>query len=421
MPDRSRLDHLGFGAWAHVPVLFDESQRLLREHTRYLRDRAAGYWSPRSTFHHSTRHRVPSPRTVRQAAESLAVFVDWCDRKHRTWRDLSYDDVLKFQNDMSRGKDTASGRCLSPVTVNLRADEATAFLEWAWRHNLRGPFTVPREPSERRFSVGTSPFGQVSVRETRIGRAKQSRTGSIAAISLLPTPKEVVEWLRQVKSTKGTSKHLAAKFVLQTGARRDETVNVTVDMIPSREVLDAIAARGRSVAYIKLTKTKGSVPREIPLSLPFLWELRTWIETKRLTMQMRWERRTGRQPSNLLFVSDCRGHEGTPLTAATLYKVFTSVKPRPIKWHPHFGRHTFACFYVLHALRNEAASAGHHLGKMGVDWINAQGAMHLKMLQRQLGHLDEKTTEIYLQWLATASGLEGISASWHDFLASEAT
>ena len=41
------------------------------------------------------------------------------------------------------------------------------------------------------------------------------------------------------------------------------------------------------------------------------------------------------------------------------------------------------------------------------------------MLQRQFGHVDETTTQIYLKWLATAVGLAVMANGWHRFLADD--
>lgn len=419
MPDGGRLQDLGFVALVDVPWLFDDDQKLLREHSRYLRDRAMGRWSPRSTFERALTVRVPSPRTVKQAAESLSVFVDWCGRKAKDWREMSYDDVLIFQDDMVKGNGTGSGRALSPVTANMRASEATAFLEWAGRHTLRPFFSVPRVESRHHFSTGLSARPGLALSLTRKGRAKVSSAPSIASISLLPPLQEIVDWLKLVKLRRGTCKYLMAKFILETGTRRDETVSITVDMIPSMQHLDLLAGRGARVGYIRLTKTKGLVEREIAVALPFLRELRDWIDTKRLTMQLRWNRRTGLPSSNLLFISDSRGHEGRPVSAATLFKVFKGVKPRPIKWHPHFGRHAYACFSILNALQYEAKIMGSDLQGMGADWVYSRGSFHLKLLQIHMGHVHEKTTEMYLIWLATAVGVQDLYVSWHESLSGE--
>lgn len=415
-PDAERLRELGYGAVANVPVIFDRDNALCREHSRYLRDRAVGQWSPVSTAAKPRRTKIVAQRTLKLAADSLSVWIDWCETQQQDWRTVAYEDVLTFQNSMLHGTWSPSGRKLSPATANRRADEATAFLEWAGVKQLRTPFTVPRTTSSHNFSTGKSSVRTRAEHTARIHRAKQSRTGGIEAISLLPEPQEVVDWLARVLELRGPAKYLAAKFILETGTRLEETVSIVTDQIPSMATLRELQGKGRSAVYVPLTITKGSVPREIPVAIDFLIELRHWIDTRRQTMAYRYSRRTGQKASNLLFISDSRGHEGIPISRATLYKLFTTVHPRPRKWHPHFGRHAYACFNTLHSLRSEAAAAGSTLEGMGVDWINSRGSFHLKMLQRNLGHLDEKTTELYLRWLATAAGVDETYASWHAFL-----
>jgi hypothetical protein len=37
---------------------------------------------------------------------------------------------------------------------------------------------------------------------------------------------------------------------------------------------------------------------------------------------------------------------------------------------------------------------------------------------RQFGHVNEETTEVYLQWLVTACGITALASGWHEFLES---
>jgi integrase len=100
----------------------------------------------------------------------------------------------------------------------------------------------------------------------------------------------------------------------------------------------------------------------------------------------------------------------------TIYECFAKVTPRPKVWSPHKGRHAFACFFVLYALETEARAHKSTVAGMGVNWVHNRGAEWLKMLQRQFGHVDEVTTQIYLKWLATAVGLAEMANGWHRFL-----
>jgi hypothetical protein len=132
-----------------------------------------------------------------------------------------------------------------------------------------------------------------------------------------------------------------------------------------------------------------------------------------------WSRKNDNKPaSRRLFLSDAKQSPGTPISAETLYRCF-KVKPHPRKWHPHFGRHAYACFTVMHRLEHDARVAGRSFDALGADWIHSRGLFHIRTLQRHLGHLSESTTELYLRWLVTTAGIPEIAVSWHNFLSGE--
>ncbi|MCI5076395.1 site-specific integrase [Oricola sp.] len=415
-PHAERLRSLGFHAAAEVPVLFDASGRYCREHNRYLRERALGKAGIGDRVPWEA-DRIPLPKTLENAARYLGVFIDWCGFTKSDWRTLCYKvGVLAFQNDMALGRWSLSGRKNDPRTANQRADEAAAFLAWAADRGLREPFNIERRLLVRRTRSASSSRKGMRTDRSRLGRLPESRSKDVEKVGFLPRPQQVRDWLHAVRDQKGYAKYLASRFVLEAGTRLFETVAINEDQIPSREKLVELSSAGQLVAPVTLLVTKGGRPRTIFLAIPFLLEIRQWIEGKRLRLRYLWHKRKKAPPSPRLFLSDARGHEGTPISKARLYDCFREVNPRPTGWHTHAGRHTYACFFVLYALEDEAASAGRALSSMGADWIVARGTWYLKTLQKQLGHLSEETTELYLRWLVTASGLSSAATGWHSFL-----
>lgn len=87
-PDQDRLAAKGYAALAHVPVLFGTDGRYLREHNRYLRERAMLKWHPGGGGD------VPSERTLENIANCLVNFLKWCDARGVDWRTIGYDRVL---------------------------------------------------------------------------------------------------------------------------------------------------------------------------------------------------------------------------------------------------------------------------------------------------------------------------------------
>lgn len=413
-PDADRLREVGFGAVAHVCVLFDDNGRYLRDHNRYLRHRALGDTATHLSEPWDYEEEL-LPKTIENIGRHLGIFQDWCAHRKLDWRIVTYNGVLRFQNDMTSGRWSPSGRALTAATANQRADEATKFLLWAAMAGLRRPFSV-RYKLKRLPPEARSPSGKEDVR-SRWGRRPESTTQDVGQAFSLPQAEEIAIWLKGVRAKKGYAKYLASRFVVEAGTRREETVALTADQIPSRDILERLASRGQTMAPVTLTKTKGGRPRTIQLAIDFLLEIRAWIDGPRLRLRYLWQKREKSPPSPRLFLSDARDHEGTPVSDARLYDCFKNVEPRPAVWHTHFGRHAYACFYVLFALEHEAKAAGRNMAAMGADWISSRGSWYLKTLRKQLGHISESTTDTYLRWLVTAAGLSSAAAGWHTFLA----
>ncbi|SFL13042.1 Site-specific recombinase XerD [Mesorhizobium albiziae] len=417
VPDPARITALGFEAVAHVPVIFDGRNVYCREHNRYLRERALGEWSPKHQLFCDVE--PLAPKSVRNSGNYLCVFVTWCDENAVDWLTVTYKKgPLNFQKNMTDGIWSPSGRNLGANTANQRADEATNFLIWAAQSGLRAEFTVPYRSSTRRIATDDLSSSGVATYRTRVGRAKSSLTSSVATAAILPKAAEIGEWLQDVKARLGLAKYLACRFPLETGARLEETVALNEHQIPTKEELKQLASVGHTTAAVNLIVTKGMRPRTIAVSIQYLLDLRRWLDGKWLRSRFLFTKRTGLRPSNRVFLSDSRDHEGTPISPQTLYRCF-KLRPHPIKWHPHFARHAFACFSILYTLEKEAQGAGRSLTEMGADWILGRGGWCLKTLSHQLGHLSKSTTDLYLRWLVTAAGVAEISAGWHAFLAGE--
>ena len=418
-PDAERLKALGYGRIAHVPVLFDRHHRYCRAHNAYLRVRAKLEWHPLSgQAEISAARDFPRSNTMLRIAYSIANFLDWCEVRRVEWQEVTYDDILTYQQEQIRGAWSARRRHkLKASTANSRADEATHFLAWAAESKLRSPFGIRTVTKTRAVRTGAaSKTGQATI-SVRAGRAREEHGSSISMLIFLPKEEEVRAWLRRVRAQRGYVKALVCRMILETGLRKSELVALTTAQVPDAGMLAHLQAEGRSMAPMHVTLTKGGRPRTIQVPLPLAAEIRDWIDTRRLTLVRRYAKRhPDETASDRLFLSDARGHEGTVVEHHTVYRCFYEVKPRPRKWSPHFGRHTFACFYLLHALDNEAKAADATFKELGADWVQSRGKFWLDTLRRQLGHVSEDTTNIYLRWLATATGISDVAVSWHAFL-----
>lgn len=401
-PDPERMTERDLEGVAEVPALFDSNGRYLREFNRYMRERALLNWHPGGGGD------VLRGRTSGNMAEKLSNFVQWCEARRKDWRTLQYKDVLRYQDEQLSGKWSLKGGKLEASTANDRADEATSFLRWAAHRKLRGPFEVKMfvRPGPQRL--------ELEPRRVRTGRAKEDMTPPSKAGFVLPTPKEVRDWLNAVKKKRGYAKHLGCKFVMSTGARREEVELLEVDQWPTADEIAFRRGRRLESVPMRLFKTKGGRPRTIKVPLDFTEEVRAWIDGRRKNYALRhyehFKERTSR-----LFLSDALTAYGRPISAQTLYRCFSEVKPRPRGWSPHKGRHTFACHWVLYALSLEAETRG-GLVSQSPDWVVDRGAYWLKSLKRQFGHVSEETTEEYLRWLVDACALTALTVGYAKFL-----
>lgn len=420
IPAAERLARLGYETIAHVPVVFDSSWRYFQDLNRYLRERALLEWHPTKQTNPTMGRLVyPVMRTLVNLANCLKNFVEWLEKRGKDWQTLSYEEVLCYQHEMQTGKWSRLGRPLQPETANARTDAATDFLSWAADRDVRQPFSPPRTRSARFIGSGNASISRRMMAQARAGRARESHTKAIRRLTTIPSAVEIRNWLNTVRTRRGYAKYLTARFILETGVRKEEAAAVTVGQLVSRAELEDLVRRGQFMAPMNLLKTKGMKPRSIQIPLEFASELREWADTKRLTLSYRYHRRTGTPGPTRLFLSDSIGYEGIPLSGLTIYDLFAEVDQPVPHWSPHKARHTFACFYVLHALESEARIHGQALSEMSSDWISQRGSWWISTLRKQLGHASEETTDLYLRWLLTTAKVAEAAAGWHRFLAGD--
>ncbi|MEY9158496.1 tyrosine-type recombinase/integrase [Bradyrhizobium japonicum] len=404
-PDPIRLVKLGFARFKHVPVLFDGAWRYMRDHSRYLRERAVLAYRPLGD-----RGDYPLPNTLRNIAYAISNWHAWTVSREVDWRQATYEHVRRYQNEQVSGAWSKKGKPLDPATANSRADEVTHFLRWAHLTGLRPAFEFKTTLKERRIG------GKIRNVVVRVGRAKES--ASPPDLGHFPKAEDIKAWLRAVRTRRGEAKYLACRFVLETGARREETAQLKVGHWPTEEKIDAAARAGDAfVTMILRDGTKGGKPRPVKVPIAFAREVLRWLK-KRSTYVLRRFKSIG-EKTDRLFVSDSGEHAGTPLSGATIWKTFHDIEPHPEGWTTHKGRHAHACFLVIYALENEARAAGKTVKAMGVDWIRDRGTHWLDLLRRQFGHVSTETTELYLRWIITSAGLSQLAAGWHEFLNSE--
>ncbi len=412
-PDASRMTAEGFGKVADIPAVFNTDWAYQEAPSKFIRERALRTYLPRNA---RMSVEVLTMASKQVFGDSICNFLEWCEFRNHDWRLLDYNThILQgYQKEMSAGSFSASHRGLAPATVNLRVQEACNFLEWASIRKLRGGFEVPtilitKHRQNPMLSHGHK-LQEIAVRQ---GAARPN-----PASLHMPSRLSVQRWLDCVRIEKGVTKHLMAELVINTAVRREEAVQWRTHTLPENK--NDWMIKGGEVAVQVEYGAKGpkhynkrgdlvGPQRTVFLPLELAEKIHTYRETKRLKYFATYVKK-GSTPEerNLrkkkifkqLFLSDFTGE---PVSSQTFYDAWTEATHIPYKgWSPHLGRHYWACNELLKQLDKQLAIVKHiDKAQIPIDWIrgNVQDSIFLR-IRPQLGHIDEKTTERYVSWVA---------------------
>lgn len=411
IPDAERMRRAGYPGVIGVPVVFLDGLRYSREVNLYIRHRASGDWHP-----------AKPPRVVQEAfgrevrpykensmetmARHLLNFMEWAEWAGVDWKKIEYKRhlVQGYQRDMQTGRWSARGKGLAPNTINQRISAACHFLEWAGFSKLREHF------DQARIRVSSSRArGRAESETVRLGAVRQD------PLDLrLPTAEEVARWLKQVKARYGRTKALLCQTVLETAVRRDEAVEWRTSYLPDDTAKWRILG---DFAVVRLVHgTKYGVTRDIRVRMAFAEELHNYNRRGRLRARAQWlQTNPNKKPPSLLFLSE---HLGTPISYQSFYEAWVGVPGLPFKgWSPHAGRHYWACTTLLEHIELQAQRARQVLKQMPDAWVHDVGLSAIQtIIQPQLGHASDQTTERYLKWIHESIAVSDAYFGYHNFL-----
>lgn len=409
-PQPDPLTRAGFSSVAHIPVIFDTQHRYLREHNRYLRERALLEW-PEDTGHlmrrvYGRRVNYLRPQTLLAYAHALANWIEWCEATGLDWRDATYvEHALRYRDEMLLGKWSADGTGLKTSTAESRVDRVVEFLIWAAERGLRSEFKVLRGKAVQQRGTGSG-VATASV-SMRIGRRRPDPREL-----RLPSKDELSRWSEEVAARRGYAKALACKTILAVALRKNELVHLNADFIPENPEDWRITGTALNV---KITEgTKGGKGRIVSVPLWLATEIDRYRRGKRVAATAKWTKlHRGEKRPKQLFLSEFNGN---PLTAGKLYEAWTCWVPY-IGWSPHLGRHTWACYTLLSAIEREARKQSVSATSLPHAWVEAAAESLIRTeISPQLGHIDAETSLIYLRWLRFHLNASDLYASWHNFL-----
>lgn len=395
----------------HVPHIFTSALRSHIDARAYLIDRAFGRW-PAST----SRVVYPSRLSLKTYAANLANFLEWAERRGVDTLTCTYQlDVQgRYQREMLEGIWSATGKGLSPGTVNARIDAAVSYLSWLVAVGKRcKPFDVPTEIVK--VSYGTAVRMHRSIKEVkvRVG-ALRTPTGELH----LPSHTEVRDFIatsREAVGEDGPIFSLMAEMIFLTAIRREELVCLRKDLLHEdkaqwkvvgqglpfarQQVLASLqfGTKGRELGRCSLTGDKIGPQRTILIPMSLALKLHEYEAHQRLVSLNKALKAV--KPAERVALRDRTPHlflraDGRRWTGQSFFDAWKKVPMPPSgRIHPHTARHWWACAKLqARIIETQAANQSGNLP------VTARSIIELE-IQPQLGHRDSKTTEMYVRWL----------------------
>lgn len=418
-PNAVTVSERGFPHVADLPAIFkDGGTKYAADANEFLYERCLGYWPPAE----GGQQPPVTPRSQRTYAQALADFLSFAAKRKI---DLTTADYVRhiygrYQPEMIAGTWSATGRALSPSTVNARVDRACEYLAWLASKGRRTPFMVPTQDLSLSTALHRSTRSATRTVQARKGRVRGRRKDM-----QLPTDQQLGAWLADVEQRHGAALALACELVLQTAIRKAELVGWRVDTIPRNPSEWAIAnpTARPEVQNIVVTiryGTKGGnfgfvdgdkvgPEREILVPLTLARRLHEYRETARrrglikLKNSYKGGELAQRMSDPHLFLDE---RSGEPIGYDRMTNCWRNVDAMPFKgWSPHRGRHWWACMKLWRALKLREAEltargelSGQGLISLATDIIRLE-------IKDQLGHLDLDTTHRYIRWIARQLGV----------------
>lgn len=397
-----------------LPVIFDRRPGMQRLALRFLIDLAYAKWRFPEGFHEKAGAKRPARKSMHATAERLANFLDWAERRTLDLHSCNYNQgIARYQQEMLSGVWSRHGDALAPATINVRVDVAVQYLRWMADIGERTQFDVLTKEVTQSYGRHDN-----SRRSTKTMVVREGRIQPKPKVLALPTKPQVIEWLNKGKELEGPTFALMAQSILRTGIRLKETVCLRVDSLPldpaDWEVVNPTQPTHLQEVVIKLEwgckggalwqcpntgdELKNGRNIRVPLTLAQEWH-QYRLKARVKAVAKRLEGLKGKQREELaaslvhLFLRDDDGHRWN---GKALYDAWCSV-PREFagKWHPHIGRHWWACMTLWDEIQ-----------RLDTDGRSKENLLSIirTRIQPQLGHVSEETTLLYLRWVINQLG-----------------
>jgi len=422
--DSATLSKAGYDKVAHIPCILDARPGYHRYGSYFLIDYALGLWDSTSKGKVGVTI-LPSTKTIKNCADRLANFLEWCETKklEPMQADYNRDLIGSYQVEMLRGTWARDGKPLAERTINVRVDVAISYLNWASFKGLRSSLIVPR-------------IGDVLLSESKecypadYDHKQKKRKGKLPELSprlTLPPEGEIIAWRQRVQENglRGQTDVLIVDLILETAIRREEAACWRVDTLPINRsdwniVNYHVADENKSVFVEICYGAKGHEygiscgdkigPRSI-IRLPYSMALRLHNYRDRVRSNalakaivkgktVR-EQNVIKDESVHLFLNPVNGKR---YSGDDIYEFWRAAKP-PKSWSPHKARHYWACCLLWDKMRQQRALIESAPASVNSEVLfealqsSLMSVIRLQ-IQPQLRHKSENTSLIYLQWFS---------------------
>ena len=331
------------------------------------------------------------PASLDTYAMHLRVFLTWCELKGQACDDYErynfknitsyqsqYGSLDEFANDLAEGN---FGDLKSVAGYSTRLTIADEFLKFLYATGEREIYTSYNinTPSKDFFDDGSLDLWTI------------------------PLKSEIEYW---ISGLKGEENKLIAELICYAGFRRADILNLKVKDVP-KNLLGVKETPPNRFVY-KVHKSKGSKDRLTTMPQETFYRLLDYISKRKTRLK-----KLGLDPNNpYVFVSTRKNAKGKPFSAQKVSQIFRPSAWKPPttsapntnkfwesdKWHPHMGRHAFACHRLVELIYVRAKTHQTTIGDALANISLHQGAT--VKLANEMGHAQvSTTTDEYMQWI----------------------
>ncbi|WP_143084561.1 site-specific integrase [Massilia yuzhufengensis] len=365
-------------SYTGIPVLLDSRHHFVTPVCDYLRNLVI-----REKFELGS---------VKTYAQSIQNFWNYLEQIRLPYTNVTDKELLSWMN-----MQEARGNKL--YVIGARCDSVFDLYCWLEIHGyITNMVRVPGHNDHAVFEP------MLSSKKAANGRFRRSRYGIISGIrpknkdadSLQPTPtSEDLTKLYVVADNPGNQdltdrNHLLIDWYGQTGVRRVEAQNLTVDQIPEWPAIDRLRSLGHAYE-LRLTITKGGKARHIGVLPDLLERTRDWIEGPRDKIIRRFKRNglAYSEPKEI-FVSSKTGKALTLTSMTNLFTAFFS--EANVEGHGHRLR----AYYLTNLLHAEVEAAIGTLRSNGGSAVGIDWDLILRKVAERAGHQNLESLRKYV-------------------------